>query len=75
MASNNRPIPRIDIIALAFFAALFVVWLYTGRSDWFRYLYLALAFLYLFVIRIVANNYRRKKEEARFDEKKDNRQE
>lgn len=71
MAQNNRQISRIDIIALAFFAALFVVWLYTGRQEWLRYLYLGLAFLYLFVIRIVSYNLRKKREEARFDDDKE----
>lgn len=68
MARNNRQITRIDFVAFVFFAALFAVWLCTGRCDWLRYLYLALAFLYLFVVRIVVYNYRRKREEARFDE-------
>ena len=70
MASNNRPIPRIDIIALVFFVAIFVVWLFTGRQEWLRYLYLGLALLYIFVVRIVAYNLRKKKEEACFDEEK-----
>lgn len=69
MAQNNRQVSRVDIAALVFFAALFIVWLYTGRPDWLRYLYLGLAFLYIFVVRIVANNYRRRKEEAELEEK------
>ena len=69
MAQNNRQISRLDIFAFIFFAALFVVWLYTGRLGWLRYLYLGLAFLYIFVVRIVAYNCRRRKEEAEPDEK------
>ncbi|MDE5623073.1 MAG: hypothetical protein K2I62_00380 [Alistipes sp.] len=69
MAQNNRQISRIDIFALIFFAALFIVWLYTGRPDWLRYLYLGLAFLYVFVVRTVAYNCRKRKEEAELDEK------
>ncbi|MDE5707845.1 MAG: hypothetical protein K2I32_00090 [Alistipes sp.] len=69
MAQNNRQISRLDIFAFIFFAALFVVWLYTGRLGWLRYLYLGLAFLYIFVVRIVAYNYRKKKAEAELDEK------
>lgn len=68
MVQNNRQISRLDIIALIFFAVLFVVWLYTGRVNWFRYLYLGLAFLYIFVIRIVAYNYRKRRAEAESDE-------
>ncbi len=68
MAPNNRQITRIDIVAFVFLALLFVVWLCTGRQEWFRYLYLGLAFLYIFVVRIVAYNLCKKKEEARFDE-------
>ncbi|MDE7304735.1 MAG: hypothetical protein K2N04_02330 [Alistipes sp.] len=69
MAQGNRQISRSDIVAFVFFAALFVVWLYTGRPDWLRYLYLALAFLYIFVVRIVVYNCRKRKEEAEFGKK------
>lgn len=71
MAQNNRQISRIDIIALVFFGALFIVWLYTGRQEWLRYLYLGLAFLYVFVVRIVVYNLRKKREEAHFDEERE----
>lgn len=68
MTDDNRQVTRLDMAALAFFAVLFVVWLYTGRCEWLRYLYLGLAFLYIFVIRIVAYNCRKRKEEAERDE-------
>ncbi|MDE6445391.1 MAG: hypothetical protein K2L06_00820 [Alistipes sp.] len=67
MATGNRQISRTDIFALVFFAALFIVWLCTGRPDWLRYLYLGLALLYVFVIRIVAYNCRRRREETESD--------
>lgn len=67
-SSNDRRISRFDAGALLFFVVLFVVWLSTGRCEWLRYLYLALVFLYLFVVRIVVYNRRKKKEEARLDD-------
>lgn len=69
MVKGNRQISRIDIFALIFFALLFIVWLYTGRPEWLRYLYLGLALLYIFVIRIVAYNQRRRRADAELDEK------
>ena len=59
MVNGNRQISRIDIFALIFFALLFIVWLYAGRLEWLRYLYLGLAFLYIFVVRIVVYNCRK----------------
>ncbi len=69
MVKGNRQISRIDIFALIFFALLFIVWLYAGRLEWLRYLYLGLAFLYIFVVRIVVYNCRKRKEEAEFGKK------
>ncbi len=74
MADNNRQITRLDVAVFAFFAVLFAVWLYTGRADWLRCLYLGLAFLYIFVIRIAANNCRCRRERARSGEKEGNRE-
>ncbi|WP_296007470.1 hypothetical protein [uncultured Alistipes sp.] len=69
MVNGNRQISRIDIFALIFFALLFIVWLYAGRLEWLRYLYLGLAFLYIFVVRIVVYNCRKRKEDAEPDKK------
>ncbi|MCM1150596.1 MAG: hypothetical protein NC209_00525 [Alistipes sp.] len=67
-SSNNRQISRIDWIALVVFTALFLAWYLTdGRFAWLRYLLLGLMFFHLFVVRIVAHNYYKRKEESRFD--------
>ncbi len=63
-SANSQHIGRIDWIALIVFAALFAAWYLTGY-PWMRYLLLGLMFFYLFVVRIVANHYYRKKMEAR----------
>ena len=68
-SANSQHIGKIDWIALILFAVLFVVWYFTGY-PWMRYLLLGLMCFYLFVVRIVANHYYCKKEEARFDSDK-----
>lgn len=71
MADNNRQATKLDGAVLAFFAVLFAVWLCTGRPDWLRCLCLGLALLYIFVIRIVAYNCRRRRADAGSDGKND----
>lgn len=55
----KRTILKSDWWALAVIGALFVAWLATGEPR-LRYAVLGCAFLYLFVVRIVAHNLNNK---------------
>ncbi|MDE6070168.1 MAG: hypothetical protein K2F92_04735 [Alistipes sp.] len=69
-SANSQHVGKIDWIALIVFAALFVAWYLTGYS-WLRYSVLGAMCLYLFVVRIVANHYYSKKEEARLGDEQE----
>lgn len=56
---KRQPILRSDWWALALVCALFLVWFFTGYAP-LRYIVLAAAFLYLFVVRIVVLNRKNK---------------
>ena len=56
---KRQPILRSDWWALALVCVLFLIWFFTGYAP-LRYIVLAAAFLYLFVVRIVVLNRKNK---------------